>query len=276
MNPTQSNAFHHRWFHHPDVDYSFSHRFRWPAPPTEGATGASANTAAESTAAGFASSGGARPPPRGYGGYHHYYERGPYRRWGRRPSRFVWFSIGAITATVWYKHHLEHQKHLEKFITDPQCWTRHPHTAPPSETLSTAPTTPAVPSATPSGTDSLAKRDSSWWWDDEKRHAGWRAWKEQKMEERRARHEAKADPTPAPVDTTAPASSEETIEFKSLREAVEKLWAEKAAANEDVQKVNDQAREYASEKLEKLGAALEKLRESLKVDEKPQGSKKLV
>ncbi|TYJ57446.1 hypothetical protein B9479_001763 [Cryptococcus floricola] len=277
MNPTQTNTFHHRWSHHPDLDYHFSHRFRWPAAPVEGASGAAANAAAEG-AAGLGSGGGAQPPPRGpYGGYHHYYERGPYRRWGRRPSRFIWFGIGAITATVWYKHHHERKNDLEKFITDPQCWSRYPRTLPPPPTETpTASGTPAVPSPAPSATDSLPKRDSSWWRDDEKRHAGWRAWKEQKMEEHRARHEAKAVQAQAPVDTTSSATSGETAEFKSLREAVEKLWAEKTAADGNAQKVNDQAREYASEKLEKLSVALENLRESLKVDDKPQGVKKLV
>lgn len=83
-------------------------------------------------------------------------------------------------------------------------------------------------------------------------------------------------PTSASRDA-APVEQKETADFQSAREAVEKLWAAKRAeANEAQQRANDKAREYASERIEKLSAALERLRVSLQEDNKRGEDKKLV
>lgn len=108
------------------------------------------------------------------------------------------------------------------------------------------------------------------------------------MEERRLREEALRSQAQAQSDSSnsgshdaAHVEQKETADFQSIREAVEKFWSEKRAeANEGQKRANDkvssswfyinqrqavvdsylQAKEYAAERLEKLTAALERLR----------------
>ncbi|KGB75599.1 hypothetical protein I307_00720 [Cryptococcus deuterogattii 99/473] len=300
MNPTQPNSGHRRWFAHPDFHYSISHRFRWPSYPAEGpavassaATGA-ANTVsagaagvAEGAAASGAFGAGGGFPPRGtYGGYHHYYDgRYPYGRpFGRRPflRRFVWFGLGIAAATIWHRHHEQKRHGLERFITDPKCWSGMHHHRPVPATpvdfnASATTTTPPLDSnpINPSYQDSPT---------DDRRRWGWRTCRERKMEERRLREEALRSQAQAQSDSSnsgshdaAHVEQKETADFQSIREAVEKLWSEKRAeANEGQKRANDKAKEYAAERLEKLTAALERLRVSLQEDSKRGEDKKLV
>ncbi|WVF66568.1 hypothetical protein IAT40_001308 [Kwoniella sp. CBS 6097] len=74
-----------------------------------------------------------------------------------------------------------------------------------------------------------------------------------------------SQPTYTHTDTTA---SAEQGEMSKIREAVEKLWEEKKRDAAHAQETaNERAKEYAREKLDKLSAALETLRESLKQDQ---------
>ncbi|WVQ94179.1 hypothetical protein IAU59_001257 [Kwoniella sp. CBS 9459] len=80
---------------------------------------------------------------------------------------------------------------------------------------------------------------------------------------------AHIEQVPQPIlarrDTNAQA---EQSEMSKIREAVEKLWDEKKRDAAYAQETaNDRAKEYAREKLDKLSAALETLRESLKQDQ---------
>ncbi|WVW81303.1 hypothetical protein I302_103294 [Kwoniella bestiolae CBS 10118] len=59
---------------------------------------------------------------------------------------------------------------------------------------------------------------------------------------------------------------EELGDMKRLREIVEKLWEERKGEKIGQESANDKAKEYAREKLDKLSAALDTLRESLKKD----------
>lgn len=122
---------------------------------------------------------------------------------------------------------------------------------------------------------------------DDRRRWGWRTCRERKMEERRLREEALRSQAQAQPDSSNSVSQDaahveqKETEFQSIREAVEKLWSEKRAeANEAQKRANDkvssswfyinqrqavadsylQAKEYATERLEKLTAALERLR----------------
>ncbi|OWZ59931.1 hypothetical protein C356_00493 [Cryptococcus neoformans c45] len=284
MNPTQPNSWHRRWLAHPDFHYSISHRFRWPAYPVEGpavassAAAGAANPAnagaagvAEGAAANAAFGAGGGLPPRGpYGGYHHYYDgRYPYgRRFGRRPflRRFFWFGLGIGAATIWHRHHDQKRQDLERFITDPKCWTskHHRHHLPVTPVDSTA---AAATTAIPLDSNNINPSYEASPRDD-RRQWGWRACRERKMEERRLREEAlkyqaqaQSNASTSASPDAAPAEQKEVADFQSAREAVEKLWAEKRAeANEAQKRANDKAREYASERLEKLSAALERLR----------------
>ncbi|OCF38611.1 hypothetical protein I317_07601 [Kwoniella heveanensis CBS 569] len=247
-------------------------------------------------AANFASHAAGGVPPRGpWGGhYHHYYQGGPFGRgygrgWGRRPvlKRVFWFGLGAWIGVSWYKRHQEKKAEFNRQLADPNSPLREvirdlnrPYPAPsyPNPAGMATPVDhtpyPVQPSASaaqpapmntpappiPTSTDNY--NDRRW---------GWPEHSERKWGWRHHRHQERAQQARQEAETAAAAAQEEsrrTSTATPIQEAVERLWEEKKRDAAQAQETaNDRAKEYAREKLDKLSAALETLRESLKQDQ---------
>ncbi|WWC57623.1 uncharacterized protein I303_100155 [Kwoniella dejecticola CBS 10117] len=145
--------------------------------------------------------------------------------------------------------------------------------------------------------------------EDEKMAWGWGSWKERKLAREEAWRKARAQAqqekaqfqvqVQEPLVSSSPTQNAETQaptmsqrnssntshatdntavsdggEMNKIKEAVEKLWEEKKRdALLAQENANDKAKEYARDKLDKLSAALETLRESLKVEAQEKAQK---
>ncbi|ORX35067.1 hypothetical protein BD324DRAFT_633786 [Kockovaella imperatae] len=281
MIPSQPQLHHGRWGVPPYFDYHFKHSFSGPhVPPSTGEAAAhlASNAGAEANAAAYARN----------LQYHHYYGRG----WGRPRlgfgKRMIWFGLGALAATWYYKHQEREKRWRDRSIAYPQTgpnvqfngaepahetgrW-RHFEWVSPQKPAYSYPIPPNAPSLTPAtAVDSTpaasavltelkqsplaatpvvepspaAAEDRSHSW-------GWGSRRRRRREEQEAREAAEA------------ARGSDEQEMKRIKEAVQAVWEDKkASVLQSQDQLNEQARQYAKQKVEKLSVALEALRESL-------------
>jgi len=270
------------WFHPPEMHYSLRSRFAWPAPPA--GPGAAAGTAAN--AAGPTSSAPplyeqfnqGRSHGHGYGrGYYYRPRFGLFRRmvWVCDSSLLLirngthqQFGLG-VGAASWYIHHNDRRNqtgrclserestlsptsvntHLKANESDKgqQDWRERwrylqdhraelarplPSVAVPANPASFSEPESRVISSLPAGENDEQKEEGHQW--------GWGA---RRRERRRRREEARASKV---VDAESGTGEDENEEVRKIKEAVEKIWAERKQAAVDIQAT-------ANEKVSRFG-----------------------
>ncbi|WVR03119.1 hypothetical protein IAU60_000109 [Kwoniella sp. DSM 27419] len=292
MLPSQPSNCGPRWWNHPAWHSHPGGRFSWPSPATVAgrpaaaaapgaamaapitATAEAAAAAHLAHAAGPGGPGGMPPGGywRGYRGYGYGY-RGFGR--GRFFRRFFWFGLGAWVGVAWYKHRQQKKEEFHRYLA--MAPPAHPNQpAGRSDLPNYIDNTPVDHTAAAKGVLDPSTDIKRWGWHDERRW-GWRHACERRREAEAARRLAETEKPQAEaghVLETAGGQSgspivtaDTTDEMSKIKEAVERLWAEKKREAVSAQEIaNERAKDFAREKLDKLSLALETLRESLKQD----------